>query len=865
MISFIERVEKVYRLFRTQVPTEDLRNIILLYHFLYKVYEQLNQREIFRDQLITDDPNYYGEIVKSKVNEIEHLFPSIFYIMIDLKIRDFLHSSQEESAEIFKILYQEELDQFEYYSNTFDSIIYFFNTKLKRTSQGGEEFTLSRIFKSLIGDVSSAYDPACGSGELLDVFNNGSTTLFGQDIDASATSVAKLRFIFSSTTQISHDNSLYVDGLQDTKVDAVISHPPYNTRFDSDAILYNSNQSYIRHGIPSKSNANMLWIQLALASLNPDGTAMILLPNSTLTSGGKEGNIRKALIGSGTVEAIITIPSSILMTSSVSCSIWVLSNRQRNHDEILMANIKETVNPPNTFLLPTYDPNLIKLAECYKQWKNSGRVTALDRFQAMSVNIEDIADNDFQLLPQRYLPIKELEGVDLDATVELRELLTPAKRIPFSKIQPDKVRKLSIKDLSTSVDNYKIDPLSLEEIPNENKIPIYQDNALLIAKVGLSLKPSYIRGFISEFIALSNVYSFKVDNARVSIDYLVQELNKDYVLHQVSRYRTGLAQPFIKKDDFLKVKINLPDLSEQLSRVKGEKEIRFKSLAKLHGFEQELIRIKEQHKLDLISRKHNILQPLSNASILFDNVVDYLEESQKPIKLDDEFDYDKGVTIRDNLLSIKTSLAQSINYVKNLTSDMAFGDPEDINVVESIRDFFSNVAVPNNVIVEDGIDEAEFILTGSYNGRSPIEPDTNDHYRSPLISISKVGIEQILYNIFENACKHGFVDESEKYIFFYNVSLICNENGNYIEILLTNNGKPFPKGMGTVSRFCTKGEKAGLTANTGEGGARICEIINHFEGELEVIDEPDSEFPVGFRLLFNLIEEYHEYEDYENV
>ena len=831
MISFIERVEKVYRLFRTQVPTEDLRSIILLYHFLYKAYEQLNQREIFKDQLLKDDPNYFGEIVKSKVSEIERLFPAIFDIINDLNIREFLHYSQRESAEIFKILYQEELDQFEYYSNTFDAIIYFFNTKLKRTSQGGEEFTLSRIFKSLIGDVSSVYDPACGTGELLNVFDNGNTSIYGQDIDGSALSIAKLRFIFNSNSYCSYGDSFYADGTQNKKVDAVICHPPFNTSFDKEVLIHNAVDSYFRYGVPSKSNANMLWLQLALANLKPEGTGVVLLPNGSLTTGGREGHIRKSLVESGRVEAIISVPSSILMTSSVSCSIWVLSNRQRNHNEILMANIKETVNPPNTFLLPTYDQNLIKLAECYKQWKNSGIVTALDQFQAMSINIEDIARNDFQLLPQRYLPIKELEGVNLDEAVELRELLTPAKRIPVSKIQPDKVRKLSIKDLSSSVDNYKIDPFSLDEIPNENKLSIYQDNALLIAKVGLSLKPSYIRGFISEFIALSNVYSFKVDTERVSIDYLIQELNKDYVLHQVARYRTGNTHPSIRKSDFLKVKINLPSISEQLIRVKEEKEIRFKSLAKLHGYEDEIARLKEVQRKDLGSKKHNIMQHLNNAKSSCNILIKMMERSNGVLKNDQVINPKTGVTVEERLKRLDESIDDILFYTDNLTNDITFSESEELDAHKLVKHCVRKGLQRSNVAFIDGTDVSLF------------------KEQKPIISVSKKDFEILYNNIIENAITHGFLNTKSEFIFRYEVIV----KDDKVDIIFENNGIPFPKGMGKKEVYCTRGEKAGATGNTGEGSWQVCQIAEHYKADMTILDEPDMEFAVGFIFSFDLI------------
>ena len=87
-------------------------------------------------------------------------------------------------------------------------------------------------------------------------------------------------------------------------------------------------------------------------------------------------------------------------------------------------------------------------------------------------------------------------------------------------------------------------------------------------------------------------------------------------------------------------------------------------------------------------------------------------------------------------------------------------------------------------------------------------------------------------------------------IFRFSVAIINNK----VELLFENNGKPFPKGMGDIQMYSTRGEKAGVTANTGEGSWKVTQIANHFNAELNVIDEPNNEYPVGIKLVFKLSE-----------
>ena len=118
--------------------------------------------------------------------------------------------------------------------------------------------------------------------------------------------------------------------------------------------------------------------------------------------------------------------------------------------------------------------------------------------------------------------------------------------------------------------------------------------------------------------------------------------------------------------------------------------------------------------------------------------------------------------------------------------------------------------------------------------------------REPLISISKNDFEELYNNILENAINHGFVDDTKMYIFRISIAYIDDK----VEIYFQNNGKPFPKGIS--GKIEVKGEKAGATAGTGIGLWKVAEIAKHFDCKLEVIDEPKSDFPVGFKLKFDL-------------
>jgi type I restriction enzyme M protein len=75
-------------------------------------------------------------------------------------------------------------------------------------------------------------------------------------------------------------------------------------------------------GIPSTDNANYLWIQIFYHSLNEKGRAGFVMANSAADARGAELEIRKQLIKSGAVDALISIGPNFFYTVTLPCTLW---------------------------------------------------------------------------------------------------------------------------------------------------------------------------------------------------------------------------------------------------------------------------------------------------------------------------------------------------------------------------------------------------------------------------------------------------------------------------------------------------------------------------------------------------------------
>ena len=98
-------------------------------------------------------------------------------------------------------------------------------------------------------------------------------------------------------------------------VDAVVSNPPYSQQWDP--ADNESDARYSRFGLAPKTKADFAFLLHDLYHLKPDGIMTIVLPHGVLFRGGEEGEIRKNLIESDHIDAIIGLPANIFFGTGI--------------------------------------------------------------------------------------------------------------------------------------------------------------------------------------------------------------------------------------------------------------------------------------------------------------------------------------------------------------------------------------------------------------------------------------------------------------------------------------------------------------------------------------------------------------------
>jgi len=97
------------------------------------------------------------------------------------------------------------------------------------------------------------------------------------------------------------------------------------------------------------SNANGLWVQYFYAYLNATGRAGFVMASSASDAGNKDKDIRRRLISTGHVDAMVAIGTKFFYTRSLPCTLWFFDKGKpaqavapacNSHDRVLMIDAR---------------------------------------------------------------------------------------------------------------------------------------------------------------------------------------------------------------------------------------------------------------------------------------------------------------------------------------------------------------------------------------------------------------------------------------------------------------------------------------------------------------------------------------------
>ena len=227
---------------------------------------------------------------------------------------------------------------------------------------GGEFFTPVSLVQMIVNfvepDHGSVIDPACGSGgmfvqsahfiEKMQKNPQDVATFYGAEKNPTTIRLAKMNLaVHGLEGKIQKAISYYEDPHDFLgKANFVMANPPFNIdEVDAEKI---KNDPRLPFGLPGVnkegkvSNGNYLWISYFYSYLNDEGRAGFVMSAQASSAGGQEAEVRRKLVESGHVGAMVAIRSNFFYTRSVPCELWFFNKKKPEHmkDKVLMLDAR---------------------------------------------------------------------------------------------------------------------------------------------------------------------------------------------------------------------------------------------------------------------------------------------------------------------------------------------------------------------------------------------------------------------------------------------------------------------------------------------------------------------------------------------
>jgi type I restriction enzyme M protein len=269
---------------------------------------------------------------------------------------------------------------------------------------GGEFFTpqevselLARIVSHGRQSVNKVYDPACGSGSLLLQFakvlgrENVKKGFFGQELNITTYNLCRINMFlhdinYSDFDIQQGDTLIEPHHWDDEPFDAIVSNPPYSTKWvgDDNVTLINDSRFAPAGVLAPKSKSDLAFTMHMLSWLSTEGTAAIVEFPGVLYRGGAEMKIRKYLIDNNYVDTVIQLPANLFFGVTIATCIIVLKKSKRENKTLFIDASNLFVHEGNKNKLSPQ--NIADIVEEYAQRNQVKHFSALVDNQAIAAN-----------------------------------------------------------------------------------------------------------------------------------------------------------------------------------------------------------------------------------------------------------------------------------------------------------------------------------------------------------------------------------------------------------------------------------------------------------------------------------------------
>ena len=276
---------------------------------------------------------------------------------------------------------------------------------------------MSEIVAEHLKDRTSIriYDPTSGSGSLLinigtaaSKFIRGENkiTYYAQELKENTYNLTRMNLVMRGIDPgciyvrngdtLEEDWPFFEEGnpesYQLTRVDAVVSNPPYSQKWDVKDKKFDPR--FKQYGVAPKGKADYAFLLHDLYHLEENGIMTIVLPHGVLFRGNEEETIRTNLVENNNIDAIIGLPANIFFGTSIPTIIMVL-RRVRTNTDILIIDASKGFEKASK--------NNVLRASDIKRIADTVKARAVVPGFSVLVSKDKVVENGYNLNIPRYL------------------------------------------------------------------------------------------------------------------------------------------------------------------------------------------------------------------------------------------------------------------------------------------------------------------------------------------------------------------------------------------------------------------------------------------------------------------------------
>ncbi len=201
------------------------------------------------------------------------------------------------------------------------------------------------------GIIRTIFDPACGTGGMLSVAEDhlrrmnpkARLEVFGQELNKETYAVCRSDMMLKGqdASHIVCGNSFTEDGHKGATFDYALANPPFGVEWKKveDEIKREHDKDGFRGrfgaGLPRINDGSFLFLQHMISKMKPaeEGGSRVAIvfngsPLFTGAAGSGESEIRRWIIESDWLEAVVALPDQLFYNTGISTYFWVVTNRK---------------------------------------------------------------------------------------------------------------------------------------------------------------------------------------------------------------------------------------------------------------------------------------------------------------------------------------------------------------------------------------------------------------------------------------------------------------------------------------------------------------------------------------------------------